>query len=504
MSSVVDGTPGAVSCCVILAAGEGLRLSALENGTPKPATQILGLSLSERVMLACADSGVHRFVIVLGSQAEAVQAHVEHVAARRGYAVEFVTAADWQLGNGVSTLAARDRVDGERFLLVMADHLVSATLIQRVLRGPLGAPREVGLGVDRDTARLFDPDDAMKVCVEAGRIRRIGKQLRTWDAVDTGVFLATPTLFDALDDAGRRGRYALCHGIESLAEGGQVQAVDVTGEFWIDVDTPASLREARRRLLQSLRKKPADGYVAAHLNRRLSVPISARLARTRITPTQITVVSFLIALAGAAFFAVDRRWTAVFGALLVQLSSVIDGCDGELARLRHLATARGGWLDTMLDRYADAAVVVGITFGYATGHPGVVPWIGGMVAITGFLLASYTTKEYALSHGAPYPNNWLNRVKRRDLRLFVIACGGLIGYPYYAMVAMGVLSHLVIMSILATGWQSPQTDPDVSRRSPRRAVAPASMPRYRVDSRDPAVSTVQRSGDHAPTIWDGG
>ena len=223
----------------------------------------------------------------------------------------------------------------------MADHLVSATLIQRVLRGPLG-PRAVGLGVDRDTARLFDPDDAMKVSVEEGRIRRIGKQLRTWNAVDTGVFLATPELFDALEDAGRRGRYALCHGIESLAEGGQVQAVDVTGEPWIDVDTPASLREARRRLLQSLGKNGADGYIAAHLNRRLSVPISAWLARTPITPTQITVISFLIALLGAAFFTVDRRWTAVIGALLVQLSSVVDGCDGELARLRHLATARGG------------------------------------------------------------------------------------------------------------------------------------------------------------------
>ena len=86
----------------------------------------------------------------------------------------------------------------------------------------------------------------------------------------------------------------------------------------------------------------ADGYVAAHLNRRLSVPISARLARTRITPTQITVISFLIALVGAACFAVGRHWTAVIGALLVQLSSVVDGCDGELARLRHLATARGG------------------------------------------------------------------------------------------------------------------------------------------------------------------
>ena len=461
-----------MSCGVILAAGEGIRLSALENGTPKPATKILGVSLGERAMLACMGAGVSRFVIVLGAQAEAVRTHFERVAARRGGAVEFVTAADWQLGNGVSTLAARDRIEGVRFLLVMADHLVSSSLIQRVLRGPLG-PQDVGLGVDRDTARLFDLDDAMKVFVSEGRIRRIGKQLRTWNAVDTGVFLATPALFDALEDAEQRGRYGLCDGIESLADDGQMQAIDVTGESWIDVDTPEALREARRRLLQSLGKPGADGYVAAHLNRRLSVPISARLARTRITPTQITVISFLTALVGAACFAVGRHWTAVIGALLVQLSSVVDGCDGELARLRHLATARGGWLDTMLDRYADAAVVVGITVGYAAGHPGVLPWLGGMAAITGFLLASYTTKEYALSHGAPYPNDWLNRVKRRDLRLFVIACGGLVGYPYYAMVAMGALSHLVIGGILATGWRSPQTDPDVSPRSHGLADASA-------------------------------
>ncbi|MEE8129016.1 MAG: NTP transferase domain-containing protein [Vicinamibacterales bacterium] len=480
--------PGAVSCGVILAAGEGRRLSTV-HGVPKPATEILGLSLGERVMLACLGAGVDRFVIVLGAQAETVRAHFERVAARRGCAVDFVTAADWPLGNGVSTLAARDLVEDARFLLVMADHLVSASLIQQVLRGPLG-PGDVGLGVDHDTAGLFDLDDAMKVDIDEGRVRRIGKQLRTWNAVDTGVFLATPALFDALEDAGQRGRYGLCDGIESLAEDGRVQAIDVTGEPWIDVDTPAALREARRRLLQSLGKPGADGYVAAHLNRRLSVPISARLAQTPVTPTQITVVSFLIALGGAACFAVGGHWTAVIGALLVQLSSVVDGCDGELARLRHLATARGGWLDTMLDRYADAAVVVGITLGYAAGHAGVLPWLGGMAASTGFLLASYTTKEYALSHGTAYPNDWLNRLKRRDLRLFVIACGGLIGYPYYAMVAMGALSHLVIMGILATGWRSPQMGPGMSRRSHRPAVTPASTPRHRVDSPDPAVSKV--------------
>ena len=112
-----------------------------------------------------------------------------------------------------------------------------------------------------------------------------------------------------------------------------------------------------------------------------------------------------------------------------------------------------------------------------------------MAAITGFLLASYTTKEYALSHGAPYPNDWLNRVKRRDLRLFVIACGGLVGSPYYAMVAMGALSHLVIGGILATGWRSPQTNPDVSPRSHGLADASANTT-LPCDSRDPEMSKV--------------
>ena len=455
MSSSTNSTPEAVACCVILAAGEGRRLSALENGTPKPVTEILGLSLGERVMLACVGAGVHRFVIVLGSQAQVLRVHFEHVAARLEVAVEFVTAANWQRGNGVSTLAAQDLVDGARFLLVMADHLVSATLIQRVLRSPLG-PREVGLGVDRNTVRLFDPDDAMKVSVDEGRIRRIGKQLRTWNAVDTGVFLGDP---GALSRArGRGGAGPICTlSWDRVARRRQTRSGRRRHRRALDryrhTGEPPG---GATRLLQSLGKNGADGYVAAHLNRRLSVPISARLARTPITPSQITVISFLIALVGAACFTVDRRWTAVIGALLVQLSSVVDGCDGELARLRHLATARGGWLDTILDRYADAAVVVGITLGYAAGHAGVLPWLGGMAASTGFLLASYTTKEYALSHGVPYPNDWLNRVKRRDLRLFVIACGGLIGYPYHAMVAMGALSHLVIMAILAKGFLGEQ------------------------------------------------
>ena len=82
MYSSTETTPVDVSCCVILAAGEGRRLSTLGNGSAKPVTQILGLSLGERSMLACMGAGINRFVIVLGSQAEAVRTHFEDVAGR--------------------------------------------------------------------------------------------------------------------------------------------------------------------------------------------------------------------------------------------------------------------------------------------------------------------------------------------------------------------------------------------------------------------------------------
>ena len=164
----------------------------------------------------------------------------------------------------------------------MADHLVSATLIQKVLYTALG-DREVCLAVDQDAARVFDLDDATKVQIEHGMVECIGKHLSVWNAIDTGIFLATPALFGALAGAAAQGRYALSHGIEELAEAGQVHAVDVTGQPWLDVDTPDSFQEAHRRLLGSLGKNGADGFISTHVNRRLSVPLSALLVRTPVT-----------------------------------------------------------------------------------------------------------------------------------------------------------------------------------------------------------------------------
>ena len=456
--SVDDSHPDAPPLAVILAAGEGLRLARQGDGTPKPALSLLGMSLAERTITSCMAAGIQRFLVVLGHAAEQVQAHYQGIGACRQCEVEFVTAQDWKLGNGVSALAAADRVGSDPFLLTMSDHLIPPSLIKRVLRAR-PEQGEICLAVDRDKAGVFDVEDVTKVALSDGRVVRIGKTLDKWDAADTGVFQCTRVLFDALERAKKQGRHSLSDGVSELASAGQVRAIDVTGEDWIDVDTPEALQEARRRLLASVSKGREDGYVSARLNRQISTRLSARLATTGITPNQMTVLSLLVMLMGAGLLSVGQYVTGLAGGLVIQLASILDGCDGEIARLRHLSSARGAWLDTILDRYADMAVALAVTYAFAATHPGPLAWIVGFLAAFGFVLGSYVTKEFAIRHDRPYPNDVFNRLKRRDLRILLICFGAVVGRPFEALLLAGVLCHTCVIGILIKGWARSDASP---------------------------------------------
>ncbi len=457
--TVDDSSPDVRPLVVILAAGEGSRLAGHQDGDPKPVLRLLGLSLAERTITSFIATGTERFLVVLGCYADRVRTHYQEIAARRQCKVGFVTADDWKLGNGASLLAAADHVGSDAFLLTMSDHLIPPSLIDVILRT---CPQQGGicLAVDRDKAGIFDVDDVTKVVLSDGRVVRIGKNLERWDAADTGVFFCTTALFDALKQVRTQERHSLSDGVSELAAAGRVRAVDVTGESWIDVDTPETFREARRRLLANLTKGDEDGFVSVRLNRPISTRISARLASTGITPNQITVISFLISLLGAGLLSVGQYAVALAGGLLVQLASIVDGCDGEIARLKQMSSARGAWLDTVLDRYADMAVALAVTFAFAAAHAGPLPWIVGFLAAFGFILASYVTKEFAIRHGRSYPNDAWNRLKRRDLRLLLICLGALISRPFEALALAGILSHVCVVGILIKGWARSATTDD--------------------------------------------
>ncbi|MEE8117798.1 MAG: hypothetical protein V3T28_11880, partial [Gemmatimonadales bacterium] len=77
----------------------------------------------------------------------------------------------------------------------------------------------------------------------------------------------------------------------------------------------------------------------------------------------------------------------------------------------------------------------------------------GIVAATGFILASYVTKEFGQRHGKAYPHDMLDRMKHRDLRLLVISAGALVGFPFQALILVGLLSHAAVAGIMLRGWR---------------------------------------------------
>ncbi len=105
---------------------------------------------------------------------------------------------------------------------------------------------------------------------------------------------------------------------------------------------------------------PRDGYVDRYFNRYLSRPITVALARTPITPNQVTLLSGLVGIAAGYSIAHGGYWDAVVGALVLQVSVVLDDVDGELARLTERFSAWGELLDNSMDTVTHIAVFAGI------------------------------------------------------------------------------------------------------------------------------------------------
>ena len=96
---------------------------------------------------------------------------------------------------------------------------------------------------------------------------------------------------------------------------------------------PGDLALAEKRLLGSL-VKDTEGFMSRHFERRISLAVSRRLASTSVTPNAMTLFSIAVGLAGALFFLTPTRGSEIAGAVLFLLHSILDGCDGELARLK--------------------------------------------------------------------------------------------------------------------------------------------------------------------------
>lgn len=226
---------------VILAAGNGSRIKNISGALPKPLIEVNGRPLLEHVIRDSQAAGIERFVIVLGYRAEAIEQWL-WTRSFRGAQIEVVK-TDYLKANGISTLQARNLVK-DRFLLLMSDHLfdpqTAADLLEERVEG-----ESTILAVDRKLEAVFDMDDATKVSTIGTYITDIGKQLSRFDAVDTGMFVCSQSLFTALDASVVDGNCSLSDGMRSLAAKRKLRAFDIGDARWQDVDTPEALEHAR-------------------------------------------------------------------------------------------------------------------------------------------------------------------------------------------------------------------------------------------------------------------
>jgi len=188
-----------------------------------------------------------------------------------------------------------------------------------------------------------------------------------------------------------------------------------------------------------------DGIVSQQINRKFSRPLARFLAsHTRASPNQVTVLSFAVAvLSGLAFFS----FQPILGGILAQLSSILDGVDGDLAFLTNKISTFGGFLDSVLDRYGDFLILGGMLYYTFTAKEFcTLNVLVGIAAIIGSLMVSYSRTRAESDLDLTFKEGFAGYAANRDVRLFIIMLGGILNQVFITLLILAVLTNLTVLT----------------------------------------------------------
>jgi len=236
---------------VILMAGQGSRLRGPDDAFLKPFVPVLGRPLILYTLDVLIRAGIKTVNFVVGYESGRMIEQVKQFLPS-DLSASFIENRDWQKQNGISLLAAAGHVS-KPFLLTMSDHLFDGAVVDRLLDS--SEPGFLNIAVDRKLDSIFDLEDAMKVQTCGDRITDIGKNLRHYDAIDTGLFVCPVEIFVYLERAksgNRRSDCSLADAVQLMAGDNNVRAIDIGDAWWQDVDTPQMLKYAERQMSERM------------------------------------------------------------------------------------------------------------------------------------------------------------------------------------------------------------------------------------------------------------
>ncbi len=229
-------------------------------------------------------------------------------------------------------------------------------------------------------------------------------------------------------------------------------AFDAGGRFRLG--SVRELPRAERWLLRSL-IQDSEGFMSRHVERRVSLAITRRLAGTPITPNAITLVSIAIGLAAAPFFLSSSPRQQVTGALVFLLHSIVDGCDGELARLKFLQSRWGAILDFWGDNVVHVAVFGAIGIGWAWHVGAAWPLAVAATSVASTLGAAAMLARHTMSDAMPggagsATGKLVGALAHRDF-IYVIVILGAIGKASWFLVLSAVGTPLFLLLLALSG-----------------------------------------------------
>jgi phosphatidylglycerophosphate synthase len=304
-----------------------LYLPSAPDVAVPPSARLAGLPIAERVIRAASRAGYER-IVVFGSPGERLGA------LPRDLRIEMAaTAAEWR--------SAVERHPDAALTVVGPGTVTSPALLQG--------------------AWTLAPHATEVIDVPAGPEWRESGVLRVGRAVALDIARLQREL------AGRRARTVSLPSGDDVSHG--------RGRLALRITTAGELAAAEQTIRQSSFKDTDIGF--ARFNRRISLPISIVLMRTPLTANQLSVILVAIGMYSAWLFSLGYYWTGVLGAFLSLAASILDGCDGEIARLKYQESALGCWIETVGDYSYYVAIFVGLTIGAARQIGVAAYWVGG-------------------------------------------------------------------------------------------------------------------------------
>lgn len=365
------------------------------------ATDVAGLPLLRRIVLAATRAGFERVLVQPPDRA----------------------AARLLQGTAATGLAGAEAPSGPRRIVVLAADVVPQP---QWLRGLLAIPLEPGtVHSDGTTVAMIDSDDP-------GHALKIVEAARDAAAMVGALRASFPSIEGALAPA---GRFRLTR-VEDVPR----------AEAW---------------LLRSL-IKDNEGFMSRHFERRLSLALTRRLVTTGITPNTMTVVSLAIGVAAAPFFLSAAPGWQLTGALLFLLHSILDGCDGELARLKFLESPAGAVLDFWGDNLVHVAVFGCLAVGWARATGTAWPLLVGAVSMlstlaAALLLSRVTMGDVPIAPGSP-GGRLAGALAHRDFIYLVVGLAAF-GRAFWFLPLSAAGTPLFLALVLWTGGARRQAAP---------------------------------------------